>query len=222
MAQGSGVAPRYEKVASPEVHDRLRRAFRSMNRGMVILWRLGLGRWAEAWPSIGGRVLVVEHHGRKSGNRYLAPLNFSREGTVYLCLAAFGPKADWYRNVMAARKAVLWLPDGRWLAAFSDVTDEPDARERIRQILVDSGFAARAFGLNPQLMTDDEIDEATAPYRLVQFDPIAPLGGGYADLAWVWIPAGGAVAAGALAKLARRRYSRQQRTRFGTQPCDPS
>lgn len=176
-----------------------------MNRGMVYLWRLGLGRFAETWPSVGGRILVVEHRGRKSGNRYLTPLNFTREGETCFCLAAFGTAADWYRNVMATGEAVVWLPNGRWSASVADVTDEPEARQRIRQVLVDSGFAARVFGLNPRVMSNDEIDEATSTYRLVRIQPIGRLGDGYADLTWVWIPAGGAVAAGSISRLLRRR-----------------
>ena len=174
-----------------------------MNRGMVTLWRLGLGRWAEAWPSVGGRVLVVEHRGRTSGARYLTPLNFAREDGELFCLAAFGSGADWYRNVMKPGTAVLWLPDGRWTASAADVTDEPGARRRIRQVLVDSGFAARLFGLNPLLMTDDELGEATAPYRLVRFEQVTRVEPGYDDLRWIWIPIGGAALAAALARLAR-------------------
>ncbi len=52
------VAPRYEQERSPGAMNRLRRAFLSMNTGMVFMWRLGLGRWAEAWSSIAGRMLA--------------------------------------------------------------------------------------------------------------------------------------------------------------------
>lgn len=205
MSKPTGVAPRYERLDTPETLERLRHAFRSMNRGMVLMWRLGLGRWAEAWPSVGGRVLVVEHLGRTSGTRYLTPLNFAREGRELFCLAAFGPGADWYRNVMKAGEAVLWLPDGRWSAPASDITDEPGARWRIRQVLIDSGFAARLFGLDPRTMTDDELDEATAAYRLIRFEQSTRIEPGYEDLLWMWVPIGGALTAAALAKLIRPR-----------------
>ncbi len=186
--------------------NRLRRVFRSMNRGMVIMWRMGLGRWAEAWPSVGGRVLVVEHRGRRSGTRYLTPLNFAPEGSSRYCLAAFGVGADWYRNVLAAEDAVLWLPGGRWTAHAIDASDHLGARERIRQVLIDSGFAARLFGLSPRTMTNDEIDETTATYRLVRFDLIDRCDEGFEDLAWVWLPfAAGVGALVGLGILRRRR-----------------
>ena len=207
MSRTPAVAPRYEQVLSEPVMDRLRRMFRSMNRGMVLMWRLGLGHWADAWPSVGGRILVVEHHGRKSGTRYLTPLNFTPEHRSRFCLAAFGTRSDWYRNALAAGRVIVWLPDGTWIARVADATDEDGARDRIRRVLIDSGFAARVFGLNPNAMTDAEIDAATADYRLVRLDLIDRCEEEPADLRWVWIPvaAGAAfvVGAGAIAYRCR-------------------
>ncbi len=180
--------------------------FRTMNRGMVFMWRLGLGRWADAWPSAAGRILVVEHRGRKSGARYLTPLNFTADGNSRYCLAGFGSKTDWYRNVLAAGRSVLWLPDGRWTAGATDVTGEAGSCDLFRRVLVDSGFAARASGLNPKRMTNAEIDAATSSYRLVRFDLIDRCSEGPADLSWVWVPiAFGTAVVGAGAVLSRRR-----------------
>ena len=199
MSRAGAVAPRYDHVLSEPVMDRLRKTFRSMNRGMVVMWRLGLGRWADAWPSVGGRILVVEHRGRKSGNRYLTPLNYTPEGRSRFCLAAFGTRSDWYRNALASGRVVVWLPDGTWIARVADATDEEGARDRIRRVLIDSGFAARAFGLNPRAMTDDEIDDATGAYRLVRLGLIDRCDKDPADLRWVWLPvaAGAAILIGA-------------------------
>ncbi|MEA2022702.1 MAG: hypothetical protein U9N79_00255 [Actinomycetota bacterium] len=200
------VSPRYERVLSPPVMERLRMTFRSMNKGMVFMWRLGLGRWADAWPSVTGRILVVEHRGRTTGTRYLAPLNFTPEGQSRYCLAAFGSKTDWYRNVLVERRAVLWLPDGRWTVFVTDATGEKGTRDRVRRVLIDSGFAARAFGLDPIGMTDAEIGEATSEYRLVRFDLLERCDQDPADLSWVWTPiAVGAAAIGTVAFVFRRR-----------------
>ena len=188
--------------------DRLRTMFRSMNRGMVLMWRLGLGRWADAWPSVGGRMLVVEHRGRKSGKRYLTPLTFTPENRTRYCLAAFGTRSDWYRNALAAGRVLVWLPDGTWIARVADVTDEAGARIRIRRVLIDSGFAARVFGLNPNAMTDAEIDAATVDYRLVRLELVDRCEENPADLWWVWLPAATGVAVGiGLGVIAYRRTS---------------
>jgi len=205
MARRTAVAPRYEHVLSEPVLDRLRKMFRSMNRGMVLMWRLGLGRWADVWPSVGGRVLVIEHRGRTSGNRYLTPLNFTPEGRSRFCLASFGKRSDWYRNALASGRVIVWLPEGMWIAHPSDTTEEAGSLDLIRRVLIDSGFAARAFGLNPKAMTDDEIAAATADYRLVRLDLIDRCDKSPADLWWVWLPVatGMALAVGVL-RLRRR------------------
>lgn len=206
MTDRPAVAPRYEHVLSEPVLDRLRKVFRSMNPGMVLMWRLGLGRWADAWPSVGGRILVIEHRGRTSRNRYLTPLNFTPDGRSRFCLAAFGTRSDWYCNAMAARRVVVWLPDGMWMAHPSDVTEEEGSLDLIRRVMIDSGFAARAFGLNAKAMTDSEMVAATADYRLVRLDLLDRCDRSPADLWWVWLPvaAGTGLAIGACAFRRRR------------------
>ena len=206
MARNNAVAPRYEQILSEDVLDRLSRGFRSMNRWMVLMWRLGLGRWAEAWPAVGGRILVIEHRGRKSGDRYRTPLNFTPDGQVRYCLAGFGKRSDWYRNALAADRIVVWLPDSTWTARALDVTDDDGARDRFRSVLIDSGLAARAMGLNPVAMTDEQVDAATAGYRLVRVDLIDRLDENPADLAWMWLPfaAGAATGLGLVARARRR------------------
>jgi deazaflavin-dependent oxidoreductase (nitroreductase family) len=207
MSRAKAVAPRYDLVLSEPVMDRLRKAFRSMNRGMVLMWRVGLGRWADAWPSVGGRILVVEHHGRKSGNRYLTPLNYTPEDRSRFCLAAFGTRSDWYRNALATGRVIVWLADGTWIARVADATDDEGARDRIRRVLIDSGFAARVFGLNPRVMTDDEIDAATNEYRLVRLDLIDRCDEDPADLRWVWLPVAGSAFLIGAGVIAYRRKS---------------
>lgn len=173
----------------------LGKAFRLLNRWMVVLWRLGLGRWADVWPTMSGRILVLEHQGRTSGATYRTPLNFTPADDAVHCVAAFGSRSDWYRNVMAMDDAIVWLPDGRWRARPTDVSDAPDRLDTIRRVLIDSGFAAPAFGMHPRLMTDAELAEASSQYRLVRFDLIGRIEPGPADLAWVW-PVTAAVALG--------------------------
>jgi hypothetical protein len=108
--------------------------------------------------------------------------------------------------VLVAKRLVVWLPDGRWTAVAVDVTAEAGSRSRIRQVLLDSGFAARVFGLNPKEMTDTEIDRATSGYRLVRFDLVDRCDESPADLSWVWFPiAAGAAAIGTVVVLRRRR-----------------
>ena len=62
----------------------LRRAFHAMNHFMLWMWKLGLGPLLNSWPAVGGRMLVIEHQGRRSGKRYLTPVNYAPvDGAVY-------------------------------------------------------------------------------------------------------------------------------------------
>ena len=206
MVHGDTV-PRYELVHEESSLDALRTVFRSANRYMVFMWRLGLGRWAESWPGVGGRMLVLEHRGRSSGRVYRTPLNFTPgPGSAY-CVAAFGPEADWYRNALAATDVTVWLPGTTWRARPIDVSSDPRRLHLIRSVLVDSGIAAPAFGINPRKMSDAELQHATRAYRVVRFDLVERSDDRQADLAWMWGPAAAALMtfAGVCVRVRRRR-----------------
>ena len=71
--------------------------------------RLGF-RYMNPWmrrlaPSLPGYA-VVEHIGRKSGNRYEAPVRIFRKGDVMAVLLLHG-ETDWARNVVTAGEATL-------------------------------------------------------------------------------------------------------------------
>jgi deazaflavin-dependent oxidoreductase (nitroreductase family) len=211
----SGVASRYWRILEPGVLENVRRALRRMNRGMLFIWRLGLSRTADLWPRGFGRLMVIEHVGRRTGRPYRTPVNFTVDGGDVYCLAGFGEHTDWYRNVLARPEIAVWLPDGRWEAHAEDVSDDPRRLRLMRRVLLDSGFAAPLIGLHPKRIEDSDLAEATAAYPLLRITLLerrdAP--GGPGDLAWVWWPIGGAVAAGFLARR-RRRGRELRRCRF--------
>ena len=203
-----GLSPRYGHILEPEALESLRHALRRMNRGMLLMWRLGLGWTAGIWPRGFGRLLVIEHTGRKSGSRYLTPVNYTIVGDDLYCLAGFGRRTDWFQNVLARPECAVWLPDGRWVAVGEDVSDNPRRLDLIRRVLIDSGFAAPLVGLHPHHIGDGDLTEATASYRLLHIRPTARQDAdhGPGDLAWVWRPLGAALAVGfVLWKIGRRR-----------------
>jgi deazaflavin-dependent oxidoreductase (nitroreductase family) len=205
-----GVAGRYERVLEPQVLEAMRRSFNQMNKGMVPLWRLGLARMMNSWPEVAGQLMVLEHVGRRSGTHYRTPVNFARVGDDIYVLAAFGEKTHWYRNILAAPETAVWLPDGRWVAAAEDASDDPERIDLIRQVLISSGFVAPMIGLHPRQMSDEDLDKATSMYRLLRIRPLrkAPSSDGPGDLAWVWGVIGGVlVAALVLGAMLRRRPS---------------
>lgn len=172
----------------------MRQGFKYLNRVMLLNWRLGLGPMMSVSPQILGRYMVITHVGRKSGLVRRTPLNFAPAGDVVYCVAGFGHIADWYKNIMANPEIEVWLPDGRWQAHAEDVTGSEGSLPLIREVLINSGFAAVFAGINPHNVDDATLKAQTEEYRLVRLTLIKPLEGegGPGDLAWVW-PIAGAV-----------------------------
>jgi deazaflavin-dependent oxidoreductase (nitroreductase family) len=127
----------------------LRQMFKYFNRFMPLMWRLGLGSWVNLWPKGGGQILVLTTIGRKSALRRRTPINYAMvDGELY-CTAGFGQTSDWYRNLKANSEVEVWLPDG-WSAGVAEEVDDPQLRLLLmRQVLIGSGFAAFAAGINP-------------------------------------------------------------------------
>lgn len=175
-------------ISNPRLENALRQGFRSFNRFMLLMWRLGLGSWVNGWPSVGGRIMVLTQRGRKTGLQRHTPVNYAIVGGEVYCVAGFGAGADWYRNLIAHPQVELWLPDGWWAGQAEDVSDAPDRIQLLRQVLIASGFAAYLAGINPNALSDDALAAATQSYRLVRIHRAEARTGpdGPGDLAWVW------------------------------------
>jgi deazaflavin-dependent oxidoreductase (nitroreductase family) len=140
------------------------------------------------WPAVGGRILVLTHTGRKSGLKRRTPVNYAVvDGELY-CTAGFGRLSDWYRNITADPQVEIWLPDSWWTATIEDIGDSEKRLSLMRQVLLGSGLVAPMLGLDPRKLTDEELDAATAKYRLLHIRRReARTGpGGPGDLAWIW------------------------------------
>lgn len=167
----------------------LRRGFRYFNRLMLLMWRLGLGRWAASWPSVAGRIMVITHTGRRSGLRRRTPLNYAFVDGALYCTAGFGGGSDWYRNLLADPNVEIWLPHGRWDGVAEDASTIEARLPLLREVLRGSGVVTYLAGIDPNRMGDAALAAATAPYKLVRIRLAAPRGGpgGPGDLAWVWL-----------------------------------
>ena len=172
---------------TPITEQRLRRIFKSFNRLMLLLWRLGLGSWIN-WPAFSGSIMVIKHTGRKTGLTRHTPVNYAIVDEDIYCTAGFGSVSDWYRNLLANPQVEIWLPDGRWAGVADDVSDAQDRGALLRQVILASGFAGPMFGVNPKQLSDADFEKLMSSYRLIRIQrKDAVTGpGGPGDLAWIW------------------------------------
>jgi deazaflavin-dependent oxidoreductase (nitroreductase family) len=155
---------------TPQQMNSLRKAFHMMNRFMVLMWKIGLGKAMNMWPAGFGRIMVIKHRGRKSGREYLTPVNYAMvDGEIY-CTAGFGPVSDWYRNMLVNPRVELWLPERKRIACAEDVSNSPHRLFLLRQVIIASGFAGPLFGINPRKLNDEQLDAVSKDYRLVHFN----------------------------------------------------
>ncbi|MEI7745502.1 MAG: nitroreductase/quinone reductase family protein [Chloroflexota bacterium] len=163
--------------------------FRALNRWfMVPLTRRGLGAWVSM--PIGGSILLLRARGRKSGVMRETPLNYVvAEGSTWV-LAGFGPRTEWYRNLVVDPRGEVVLP-GRTFSGIAVEVRDPATRRRIMPAIMRSTAGpSMASGVNPFTTTDDEVLETMAWVPLVRVDadegwldsgPDDP--GGHA---WIW------------------------------------
>jgi deazaflavin-dependent oxidoreductase (nitroreductase family) len=167
----------------------LQQGFKQFNKFMLLMWRLGLGQWINIWPEGIGRIMVITHTGRKSGLQHHTPVNYAIvDGELY-CIAAYGKAADWYRNIKAHPEVEVWLPEGWWSGVAEEASSSNQRLPILRQILINSGFAAKAFaGIDPHEIAEGELAKLTAEYCLIHIRRSAARTGpgGPGELAWVW------------------------------------
>jgi deazaflavin-dependent oxidoreductase (nitroreductase family) len=155
--------------STPQQMNSLRKIFHAMNRFMVFMWKIGLGKAINIWPSGFGRIMVIKHRGRKSGKEYLTPVNYAIvDGEIY-CVAGFGSISDWYRNMLVYPPVEVWLPEGKRLMCAEDISNSPDRLYLVRQVIIASGFAGPLFGVDPKKLNDEQLHKVSKNYRLVHF-----------------------------------------------------
>ena len=147
----------------------LRRFFHAMNHFMVFMWKIGLGKFINCWPAVGGRIMVIRHRGRKSGREYLTPVNYAIVDNEIYSVAGFGAMTDWYRNILADPCPELWLPQGRRQARAIDVSDSPRRVALLREITIASGLAGPLLGVNQGKLTDEQMAAIGKDYRIIHF-----------------------------------------------------
>ncbi|MGW4589727.1 nitroreductase family deazaflavin-dependent oxidoreductase [Amycolatopsis thermoflava] len=96
---------------------------RLLFRAPVPLYRLGLG------PLFGHRLVYLAHRGRTSGRRrevVLEVVGLDRRVPEVVVVAAWGERADWYRNIQAAPALELRTGLWRWTGPRHRVLDRDE------------------------------------------------------------------------------------------------
>jgi demethylmenaquinone methyltransferase/2-methoxy-6-polyprenyl-1,4-benzoquinol methylase len=109
-------------------------------RAPAILFRLGMG-----WLFF-GRLLLLTHVGRRTGRDRSTVLEVVlHERQVWYVAAAWGEKADWYRNVRVNPQVVVWVGVKRY-PAIATTVDVDEAARILERYVRDHPIAARFVG----------------------------------------------------------------------------
>lgn len=91
-------------------------------RAPIPLFRAGLG-WL-----FGGRLMLVEHLGRTSGQpRYVVLEVIEREANAIRVASGYGTRAQWLKNLAATPAARLWVGRSKGVPATSRILPDSDA-----------------------------------------------------------------------------------------------
>lgn len=128
----------------------LPKVFKAVGKAHVWVYRRTGGRIGGKWRVGAGfrkpvPTLLLEHRGRKSGNVFVTPLLYLRDGDDVVIVASQGGRAEhpqWYRNLVAT-------PD-----AFVEIGAE---RRPVRAVVADAEQRARLWPRLVELYADFDI-----------------------------------------------------------------
>lgn len=139
----------------------------------IWFYRLGLG-WL-----LGGRFLLLNHIGRKSGQQrqtVLEVVNHDKETDTYYVAVGFGPKTDWYRNLLQTPQATIQVKNRKLSVTADPLTPEASGEAMVdyaRRHPTAARSLSRLLGYDVQAATEEEYRRVGK--ELVQFVALRPL-----------------------------------------------
>ncbi len=177
---------------SPAQTATLKKVFKLLNRWIVFVFRTGYGP-IFTWPAFWGKIMVIEHTGRKTGRKRYAPVNYalSPDQREVYCLSGFGQAAQWYRNIIQRPEVAVWIGARRIQGKAHPIAPAEPHLAFYRQILINSGFATPLFeGFNPKTAPEETIRSLARRASLVHItleEPLISQQPHPGDLAWTVI-----------------------------------
>ncbi len=166
-------------------------AFRHVNRWFVVpLHRAGLAVWLGG--PLGGWQCLVTTIGRTSGLRRDTPLGYIVMDGAAWVMAGYGPRTQWYRNILVDPRVDLRLPGRHPFAALAEEARDPDLRARVIPPLCRSmALPGLMIGCVPATSTDERILDCVSWVPLVRIRPadgsvLAPGPEDPGGRGWVW------------------------------------
>lgn len=163
----------------------LSRMFRVLNRIYVIpAIKAGLGP-LHANP-LTGSWMLLKTTGRTTGLKREVALGYAiLDGAVY-CSAGFGPRTQWYRNLLAEPRVEVVLPGGAFAGVAEAVTDPVELDLAWRALIRSLGMLGRAFVCAPDAAPDALVAK-TENLPLVRIRPVGIAGGPADPGGWLWV-----------------------------------
>ncbi|GAA4863543.1 nitroreductase family deazaflavin-dependent oxidoreductase [Saccharopolyspora rosea] len=132
-----------------------RRMPRALARAPIPLFERGLG-WL-----LGGRVMMLEHRGRRTGLARRAVLEvLEREPGALVLVSGYGRTSQWFRNVRANPEVRVWTGAVRGAPGCAEVLPPEEARQRLQRYRDrhprSSAVLGRVLGL-PELASGDPL-----------------------------------------------------------------
>jgi deazaflavin-dependent oxidoreductase (nitroreductase family) len=115
---------------------------RILFRFPILLYRLKLG-WL-----FGGRMLLLEHRGRRSGltrKVVVEVVDHDQQKDSYTVAAAWGSQSDWYKNIKAEPKVTVEVGTQRF-TALAETLSADDAAQHLNVYATKHPFAFRQLG----------------------------------------------------------------------------
>jgi deazaflavin-dependent oxidoreductase (nitroreductase family) len=163
----------------------LSRSFRVLNRFYVIpAIKAGLGP-LHANP-LTGSWMLLRTTGRRTGRKREVALGYAiLDGALY-CSAGFGPRTQWYRNLLADSRVEVVLPGAAFAGLAEVVTDSAELDRAWRALIRSLGVLGRTFVCAADA-SPDELMARTANLPLVRIRSVGLAGGPADPGGWLWV-----------------------------------